>query len=249
MGSDGVTYPCSCPFEWPGVSSLASSSSVFASANENREDVMYTRATSFSGDSTGRVLQALISSIFFAVLTGVGAQISVRLPVAPVPLTLQVLLVVVSGLALGGKRGWACQAGYLAAGFVGLPVFSGATGGPLVLLGPTAGYLLAFPAAAFAAGMLRESVTGWNWWGSYAASCVAVALIYCGGAAWLSCWLSLVGEGSSTSGLATVWRLGVMPFLLVDLAKALVAAAVVGGADYVMIHVRSVTEGSVWRGW
>ena len=88
----------------------------------------------------------------FALLTGVGAQIEI--PHQPVPYTLQTLFVLLSGALLGRRNGAASQVLYLIAGIAGLPVFSGLGFGIARLFGPTGGYLLAFPVAAFTVGYL-----------------------------------------------------------------------------------------------
>jgi hypothetical protein len=97
--------------------------------------------------SAAPVRRALLLALF-ALLTALGAYVAVPLPVGPVPLSLQTLFVLLCGLLLGPRLGAAAQAAYLTAGFVGLPVFAQGFGGPGVLLGPTGGYLIAFPAAA-----------------------------------------------------------------------------------------------------
>jgi biotin transport system substrate-specific component len=88
----------------------------------------------------------------FAVMTAVGAQIVV--PTVPVPFTLQTFFVLLSGALLGARKGAAAQIVYLMMGASGLPVFAGFTGTMLRLVGPTGGYLLAFPAAAYITGYL-----------------------------------------------------------------------------------------------
>ncbi|MBI5647511.1 MAG: biotin transporter BioY [Ignavibacteriae bacterium] len=92
----------------------------------------------------------------FALLTAVGAQIAI--PTVPVPFTLQTVFVLLSGAVLGARRGAAAQLAYLAMGAAGLPVFAGFSGTFVHLLGPTGGYLLAFPLAAFATGFLFEKL-------------------------------------------------------------------------------------------
>jgi biotin transport system substrate-specific component len=87
----------------------------------------------------------------FALLTAAGARIEVLHQ--PVPYTLQTLIVLVSGGLLGMRNGFVSQITYLALGCAGLPVFAAGNVGPAVLLGPTGGYLLAFPLAA--------SIIGW----------------------------------------------------------------------------------------
>ncbi|MGH7539390.1 MAG: biotin transporter BioY, partial [Gemmatimonadota bacterium] len=87
----------------------------------------------------------VIAVLAFAALTALGARIAVPLPGTPVPFTFQVVAVLLAGVLLGPRLGAASQAAYLAAGASGLPIFA-AGGGVAYLLGPTGGYLLAFPA-------------------------------------------------------------------------------------------------------
>ena len=91
----------------------------------------------------------------FAAVTAVGAQ--VEIPHYPVPYTLQTMFVLLSGALLGKRNGAISQLLYLAAGASGLPVFSQFGFGIGKLLGPTGGYLLAFPVAAFVVGYLQEN--------------------------------------------------------------------------------------------
>lgn len=208
---------------------------------------MVTQVASLSRERSGAILSDLFAISCFAALTAVGAQIAVRLPFSPVPLTLQVLTVVVSGMVLGSKRGWTSQMAYLAAGAAGLPVFAGGVGGLPVLVGPTAGYLLAFPAGAFVAGALRERLSGAAWWAGCVAACAAVAVIYAGGALWLLGWLGAVGGVSPSTSLAQVWTVGVKPFLLADFAKAVVATATMGGMRNILAWICSGVGDSGWR--
>ncbi|THJ67360.1 biotin transporter BioY [Arthrobacter echini] len=96
------------------------------------------------------VFAALIAAL--SILPGI--------PVGPlgVPITLQTLGVLLAGIVLGPARGTAAVLLYLVVGLIGLPVFSGFSGGFGVLAGPTAGYLLAFPLAALVAGLLAVGV-------------------------------------------------------------------------------------------
>lgn len=109
----------------------------------------------------GTITKVFSSSIFsvisFALLTAIAAQIAI--PVKPVPFTLQTMIVLLSGAFLGSKKGLYSQLTYLAMGVVGLPVFAqtpDAAIGFARLIGPTGGYLLAFPLAAFLTGFLIE---------------------------------------------------------------------------------------------
>ena len=102
----------------------------------------------------------IASLLFITVLTIVAAQVSIPLPFTAVPLTLQPMIVLLGGLALGSRLGSASQILYLAAGIAGLPVFAASATlppGPLRLLGPTGGYLMAYPIAAFVT--VKDGVT------------------------------------------------------------------------------------------
>jgi biotin transport system substrate-specific component len=90
----------------------------------------------------------------FALATAAGAQI--RIPHQPVPYTFQTLFVLLSGAFLGKRNGALSQVLYLSLGLIGLPVFTGFAFGPERLLGPTGGYLLSFPVAAFVAGTIAK---------------------------------------------------------------------------------------------
>ena len=92
---------------------------------------------------------AMLWMLGFAVLTAIGAKVTI--PIGPVPLTLQTPCVLLAGAFLGARKGAISQVLYLATGAAGLPVFAFG-GGALYLFGPTGGYLLAFPIAAFAVG-------------------------------------------------------------------------------------------------
>lgn len=159
-----------------------------------------------------------------ALLTALGAQ--VQLPIGPVPFTLQVVFVLLSGLVLGGKLGAASQIEYLALGLAGAPVFAQGKSGLFALLGPTGGYLVGFVLAAYVAGSLAEPVVGSRRIRFFIAGLAGTAGIYLCGALWLATWLS-AGRGTSwTAELASAWQIGVVPFLLVDGLKALVASGV-----------------------
>lgn len=98
----------------------------------------------------------VVASLFIAAC----AQLEVRLPWTPVPLSGGTLGVLYAGVLLGARRGAAAVGLYLLEGAAGLPVFSGGAAGALHFLGPTGGYLLGFPAGAWVAGALAER--GWD---------------------------------------------------------------------------------------
>jgi len=194
---------------------------------------VYTRVKAL--DSGQTLATELLLATFFAALTALGAQVAIRLPVSPVPVTLQVLMVLMVGLTLGSRRGFTSQLTYLAAGALGLPVFAGGTGGVAVLLGPTGGYLMAFPLAAFATGWLSERVVPASRLGSLAASLAGLTVIYGGGTLWLMTWLRAASTPSSQAALLGAWQLGIAPFILVDIAKAILAAVTARGSRLLLL--------------
>jgi biotin transport system substrate-specific component len=155
----------------------------------------------------------VLGVLLFATATAVSARIAVPVPFSPVPLTLQVLVVVMSGLVLGCWGGLAAQALYLQAILLGAPITATGLAGPAAFLMPTAGYLLAFPLAAALAGWLSE-LGKQRLLGRVAGGLGALAVIYALGMAWLS---RFVGG----AGLAL--KLGVLPFMGADLLKVTIA--------------------------
>lgn len=168
-----------------------------------------TRALPFA---VSRPIRLALGAILFAIATAVSAKVQVNMAVTPVPFTFQPLLVLLAGGLLGARLGAASQVLYLTLGAIGIPVFAFG-GGAAYLLGPTGGYLLAYPLAAAVAGALAGPRLG----RALLAMLAGLAVIYAGGVAWLAV---LFGPGS-------VLALGLLPFLLADLVKAAVGAVVV----------------------
>lgn len=169
------------------------------------------------GSRNGRRVIAVTA---FAIATALGAQVFVPLPFTPVPMTLQTLFVVLAGALLGPRLGAASQLAYLAMGVAGLPVFYGGSFGLAHLLGPTGGYLLAFPVTAWVAGVVARPSgrrglmeLGRLFVGLLAASLVILA----GGTAWLA---TLTGDADGALAL------GLVPFLVGDLVKVGLAALI-----------------------
>lgn len=160
--------------------------------------------------------------LFVAALTAAAAQISVPLPFTAVPFTFQPMVVLLGGLALGGTLGLTSQVVYLAAGIAGLPVFAASATlppGPLRLLGPTAGYLMAYPFAALLVGYLAERGFDRRYLTSVAAMMAGLVVVYASGALWLSVSLGLPGALAA----------GVYPFIAADVVKIAAAAGVLPG--------------------
>lgn len=184
----------------------------------------HTSKTLLDVSSPARMIAAILGG---ALLLTLCAWIRLPLGWTPVPVTLQTFGVIALGLLMGSHAGAAACAFYLAAGLLGAPVFSGWGGGVWVdgTAAPTLGYLLAFPLGAFAAGRLWESRTTDQWDRAWLAGLIGIAIIYTGGFAWLALQKSLLFGPAAGVRLAFVQ--GVLPFILVDIAKALAAATLV----------------------
>ena len=151
----------------------------------------------------------------FAVALAAASQVAIPLPGTPVPMTLQPLVVVLAGLWLGPIAGATSMALYLLAGAAGLPVFApmGAPGFAR-LLGPTGGYLWAYPVAAFVAGLVVSRRRDFAL--RLLAAAAGIAAIHLGGFLQL---LALTGDAERALAL------GAAPFVALDLVKVLAAAA------------------------
>jgi biotin transport system substrate-specific component len=158
-----------------------------------------------------------------AALTALAAQARIPLPFTPVPITLQVAMVLLSGGLLGSRLGAASQAGYVLLGACGLPVFAGGNAGLAALAGPTAGYLLGFVAGAFVFGWLLERGRDGLAF-TFAAAMAAVACIYLPGWLWLAVWMS---GGHPLRVLPAAFAAGIAPFVAPDVVKAAVVAPVI----------------------
>lgn len=192
---------------------------------------LLTTFASRSGTSGTAQAIRLASVLFMTVLTAAAAQVSVPLPFTPVPFTFQPTVVLLSGLVLGARLGAASQLLYLAAGVAGLPVFAGSVAlppGALRLLGPTGGYLLAYPLAAFVAGYLAERGLDRRYLTSFLAMLAGLLVIYAGGAAWLGVF-ARTATGTAAIGIQPALLAGVYPFVIPDLVKLAVAAGIVPG--------------------
>lgn len=171
------------------------------------------------------------SVVFMAALTAAAAQISITLPFTAVPLTLQPMVVLLGALALGPKLAAYSQLLYLGAGAAGLPVWATSAvlpPGALRLLGPTGGYLLVYPCAAFVTGWLAQRGFDRRYVTSVLAMVAGLAVIYAGGVFWLAFFARGLA-GSAAVGLNGALVGGLYPFVLADVAKLLVAAAIVPG--------------------
>jgi biotin transport system substrate-specific component len=151
----------------------------------------------------------------FSLLVALSAQIVI--PVGPVPVTAQTFAVLLTGALLGSRLGSMALIVYLVEGAVGLPFFYGGSSGLLHLMGPTGGYLVAFPAAAFITGAFAEN--GWDRKFFTAVAAMAVGSLVIMLAGWA--WFALVTKTS----LPVAFQLTVLKFIPGDIIKILLAAA------------------------
>jgi biotin transport system substrate-specific component len=163
----------------------------------------------------GRAAADMLLVIGASALIAIAAQVAIPLPFTPVPLTLQPLAVLLVGVTLGSTRGAAAAALYLLEGFSGLPVFAQGHGGPIWLLGATAGYLYSYPLAAWLAGFISERGWGSTIARSVSGMLLALAVIYLGGWSWLA----------ALTGPRTAFAAGIAPFFVADIVKVAIGAA------------------------
>ena len=165
--------------------------------------------------------------LFITAATAAAAQISVHIGVTPVPLVMQDMVVLLGGAALGSRLGMAAQVLYLLAGLSGLPVFAASPvlpQGPLRLLGPTGGYLLSYPFAAFLTGYLAERGFDRRYSTSVLAMAAGLFVIFAFGVPWLAMVARPVGIGFEAA-----LQNGLYPFLLGDVFKIFLGAAILPG--------------------
>ena len=154
--------------------------------------------------------------IVFSLFIAACAQFSIH--IGPIPITGQTFAVLLTGMLLGSRLGAAAVIAYLIEGALGLPFFAGGGAGLVRFFGPTAGYLVAFPAAAFIVGAFAEH--GWDkrYETAVAAMAIGSAIIFLGGWAWYAILMN-------TPPVAA-FQIAVLPFLLGDAIKIALGAAV-----------------------
>ena len=166
----------------------------------------------------GSLVRDLLLIAAGAALTGVAAQVAIKLPFTPVPITLQTFTVLLAGAALGPARGTASMLLYLAVGSVGVPWFANGQSG---FGGATFGYVIGFVVAAAIVGTLARRGADRSVLGTIGLMVVGNLVIYAIGLPWLMAGLGI----DLSKGL----ELGVAPFLIGDGLKILLAAGLLPG--------------------
>lgn len=162
--------------------------------------------------------------LFVTALTAAAAQVAFHLPFTPVPFTFQPMLVLVGAAALGARLGAISQLLYLGLGVLGVQAFAPS---PILpqglgrLLGPTGGFLLAYPVAAFVAGWCAERGLDRHYLTSVLAMLAGQVVYFIGGVSWMA-WLMPAGP----IGFDAAMNAAFYPFVLADMGKVLFAASV-----------------------
>lgn len=171
------------------------------------------RERSLASEAARQIALVVGGSLFVAVC----ARITIPLPFTPVPLTVQNFGVLLVGLLLGSRRGFAALVLYLAEGAMGLPVFNPTgAGGIAQLLGVTGGFLLAYPFVAWLAGYVMESGRK-NFARAVAAGFLGEVLLFASGLGWL---------GILTHSMAQAIRWGLYWFVFAEIIKVMMAAGI-----------------------
>lgn len=166
------------------------------------------------GTAPGRA--AIVAAKVLGGTAALALSAKVQVPLPPVPMTMQTLVVLLLGVAYGPRLGALTVAAYLLEGLAGLPVFAGAAAGPAYMAGPTGGYLLGFVPAAWAAGALAERGWARTLPRGFAAMLAGHALVFAPGVAWLAGFV----------GLERAVAAGLVPFLVGTVVKSALGAAV-----------------------
>jgi biotin transport system substrate-specific component len=182
-------------------------------SNVSDAAISETRERGFVSEGLRQVALVVGASLFVALC----AHVAIPLPGTPVPLTVQNFAVLLVGLLLGSRRGFAALALYLAEGAMGMPVFSPlGPGGVAQLLGPTGGFLLAYPLVAWLAGFVMERGRK-NFARAAVGGFLADVLLFIGGLSWLAVL---------THSVAQAFRWGLYWFLFAEVIKVMMAAGI-----------------------
>jgi biotin transport system substrate-specific component len=157
-----------------------------------------------------------------SIIIALFAPISIRLPFTPVPIATQAHVILLLSCFLGSKRAALAVLTFLFQGAVGLPVFAGGSAGIFCLAGPSGGYLLGYVAAAFVTGFLMERMTNRSPAKAFAAMGIGNLIVFLFGLSWLSRFI----------GWESAFLLGMVPFLIGDMAKLLIATTTLKGSRF-----------------
>lgn len=150
----------------------------------------------------------------FAALTSAGAFLSI--PIGPVPITLQSMIVLMAGLILGSKKGFMSQLVYMLIGLIGVPVFAGGVGGASAILRPSFGFVFGFMAMAYVVGLMRE-----HGFSALKSTIVGTLVLYLVGLPYMALILNVLGN--SGFNFIQILNMGLIMFIPGDTLKIIAA--------------------------
>lgn len=188
---------------------MSSGSATISTPPSTLVGLLWPAQASRAGEATRAAVLLALGNLLLVI------SAKVQVPIPPVPVTLQSLVVLLLGAAYGWRLGTATVVLYLVEGALGLPVFANAGAGPLYFAGPTGGFLIGFVATAFVVGLLAER--GWDRPLARLVALMAIghAIMFAVGLAWLAVLF----------GPAKAWAFGALPFLWGTAVKTALAAA------------------------
>lgn len=161
-----------------------------------------------------KIMVKTLAALTFIALITLGAYVKVPLPFTPIPITLQTFFVILSAVCLGAKWGTLSQLGYLFLGYLGLPIFTNASSGFFVFMGPTGGYLIGFVISVYVIGRLIRIKDNFKW--SFFVLFIGALIILFSGTLWLKIIIGLDFKKS--------FLIGFIPFLPGDILKVISAS-------------------------
>jgi biotin transport system substrate-specific component len=190
----------------------------------------------------------LALALGIALLTGLAAQLRVQLPWSPVPITGQTFAVLLAGVLLGKWWGGVSLALYAGLGIAGVPWFTGFGSGLGYLAGPTGGYVIGFVFAALFLGYFTDKYVRARSFVSMLALMLFAnfVLIYVPGLLQLGLWLNIVKGQPVTFG--SLLMMGAIPFIVGDITKAVLAAAIARGITPKMAY-NGEADKDKWANW
>lgn len=190
------------------------------------------------------IVKKIALALAMAALTGLAAQARFKLGWTPVPITGQTFAVLLAGVLLGRSWGGVSQAIYAVLGFAGLPWLAGGASG----FGASSGYIIGFVLAALFMGYFTDKYIRARSFVSMLALMLFAnfVLIYVPGLIWLGVWLNMAGK--PVASLGTLLAIGVVPFIIGDISKAVAAAAIARGVTPKSAYNGEVDKGK-WTNW
>ena len=164
----------------------------------------------------------------FAAVTAISAQVTIPIPISPVPITMQVLAVCLTSAILGSRLAFMSMLVYVAVGILGMPVFSGGASGLGAVMGPTGGYIIGFLLSSYVTGKLVQRKPLPTLSNTLAAMFSGLLVIYTTGLLQLSLVTGMPLQAAFMSG--------VVPFIGMDIIKIAVGAGVACSVRTILIR-------------